>query len=97
MPQTIEMPRTATLTKPIAMPQLDSRTVAIVETVQILNQLNEEDIRLILDCAKDFIPYDDEFDNFTDEDMQDHLEALAEYERGETVTMTREDWNLKER
>ncbi|MDR0936986.1 MAG: hypothetical protein LBM98_09925 [Oscillospiraceae bacterium] len=97
MPQTIEMPRTAPLTKPIEMPQLDSRTVAIVEVVQILNQLDEEAIRLILDCARDFIPYDDEFDYITEEDIEDLKQAHEEYLRGETVTMTREDWNLKER
>ncbi|MDR0858977.1 MAG: hypothetical protein LBN97_08105 [Oscillospiraceae bacterium] len=97
MPQTIEMTGTATIATPEFISQLDSKTIAIVETVKILSQLDEEAVQLILDCARDFVPYDDEFDTFTDEDIEDCRLAREEYLRGETIPASQIDWNLKER
>ena len=58
----------------------------------MINAIPDNDIHILLEVVKRFIPFDID-DIETPEDTAAHLQAMKEYEAGETIAFEDVNWN----
>ena len=63
-----------------------------VQLATMINAIPDNDLHVLLEVVKRFIPLDID-DIETPEDTAAHLQAMKEYEAGETVSHAEIDWD----